>query len=136
MHKPTPHAMIHTLKCLYTLKKSVFHQQHTWDLIACPIYHKSPVRFDRLSESVKFLFVRLIDGILFSNHKSWTVRDFLEKVSAHPREMHMNSVFAQFEVLIQIPWIVTARGVQLAQKAMPKYFPKRLKGLNVGLARK
>ena len=64
-----------------------------------------------MNESVEAFLVRLINGTVFSNYKFSKLRDFLEKVSVIPDEMHINSVFTSFKTLNQFPRIVTARGV-------------------------
>ena len=88
-----------------------------------------------MKESVEAFLVRLIDGTVFSNYKFSKLRDILKKVSVILREMHIYSVLAKFEALIQLPRIVTALGVELAHKYQPKYFSKRLKNTNVGFTR-
>ena len=64
-----------------------------------------------MNESVELLLVILSRGTVFSNYRFSKLRDFLEKVSVIPDEMHINSVFVSFKTLIQFSTIVTARGV-------------------------
>ena len=88
-----------------------------------------------MKESVEAFLVRLIDGTICSNYKFSKLRGILKKVSVILREMHLNSVLAKFEALIQLTRIVTALRVELAHKYQPKYFSKRLKNTNVGTTR-
>ena len=75
-----------------------------------------------MKKSVESFLVRLINGTVFSNYKFSKLRGILKKVSVILLEMHINSVLANFEALLQFPRIVTALGVELAHTYQPKYF--------------